>query len=488
MRARTVRRFSPVLFASALVLTMSSSAGAAGYVPPTPEDLSGLTWTQAFDALVTKMSHEYAFTQWKDIRWRHLAEEYRPRIAAAEAAGDESAYLIALREFSHETHDGHVSVRSETGEFENAVRAELAGGGFGLIVNRVTSGDVVATWVQRGGPAWVAGIRRGAAITTWNGKGIDTALRRTSTAMAPNQPTSTRVQIERLRYLVRAPIGAQRSVRFVNPDGGRRTVRLTAVDDGQKTLEMTDASSVLARGIPKDMVTSRMLKGNVGYVRVKAEIDLPEGLPGEHTPTLEQFQSAIRSFQKKKVSGLVVDIRANAGGSDQMVADMMSSFYTKKSFYEFQNYIIPATGRFQIWKADDVTGEYTTRGKGIWIKPGGRPYTGPIAVLVDNGCISSCEGVAMGLSRLPNATLIGFYGTNGSFGMVGDGVLMPGGQQVGWPFGQSLDRKKKVQIDSRDLVGGVAPDMRVPITVRSMGRTLRGHDVLLRTALRHLGE
>lgn len=92
----------------------------------------------------------------------------------------------------------------------------------------------------------------------------------------------------------------------------------------------------------------------------------------------------------------------------------------------------------------------------------------------------------MALSRLPNATLIGFYGTNGSFGMVGDGVLMPGGQQVGWPFGQSLDRKKRVQIDSRDLVGGIAPDIRVPITARTMGKTLRGHDVLLGKALRQL--
>ena len=92
----------------------------------------------------------------------------------------------------------------------------------------------------------------------------------------------------------------------------------------------------------------------------------------------------------------------------------------------------------------------------------------------------------MGLSRLPNATLIGFHGTNGSFGMVGDGVLMPGGQQIGWPYGQSLDRRKQVQIDSRDLMGGVAPDIRVPITVKTMGRTLRGHDVLVRTALREL--
>ena len=92
----------------------------------------------------------------------------------------------------------------------------------------------------------------------------------------------------------------------------------------------------------------------------------------------------------------------------------------------------------------------------------------------------------MGLSRLPNATLIGFYGTNGSFGMVGDGVLMPGGQEIGWPFGQSLDKSRTVQIDSRHLVGGVPPDVVVPRTVSTINRTLRGDDVLLHRALRAL--
>ena len=88
----------------------------------------------------------------------------------------------------------------------------------------------------------------------------------------------------------------------------------------------------------------------------------------------------------------------------------------------------------------------------------------------------------MGLSRLPNAKLVGFTGTNGSFGMVGDGVLMPLGQYVSWPFGQSLNKSKTVQIDSRNGVGGVAPDVRVPTTVQTVSRSLRGNDVLLKKA------
>ena len=40
----------------------------------------------------------------------------------------------------------------------------------------------------------------------------------------------------------------------------------------------------------------------------------------------------------------MIDIRGNAGGLDQMVADMMASFYTKRSFYEYQSYLVPETG------------------------------------------------------------------------------------------------------------------------------------------------
>lgn len=89
-----------------------------------------------------------------------------------------------------------------------------------------------------------------------------------------------------------------------------------------------------------------------------------------------------------------------------------------------------------------------------------------------------------GLRRLPNATLYGFRGTNGSFGMVGAGMKLPEAVQIVWPYGQSLDRGKTVQIDSRDLRGGVAVDVAVPMTVRNVGRSLLGEDVVLQQALR----
>ena len=495
-----------VMYAGAAVLATALAAGvpsasaapdaaavvmAAGYVPPPPEDFSGLSWTGAFDALQRKMSREYAFTRWKGINWPALGAEYRPRIVAAQAAGDLDAYYLALREFIHELPDGHVSIKGFDTAAQTeiaAVEQKLAGGGFGLIATSLNNGKVIASWVKSGGPAALAGMEPGAQLLAWDGRTVTTALARTSTVLGPNQPTSWRTRYEQCRYLVRAPVGTARTVSYRNPAGrARRTACLTAVDDGLETLIMTDSRSVLKDGWPERTVEHEILPGNVGYLRLLLELDLPASVPGDHTPTLTLFRAAIQEFINAKVSGVIVDIRSNAGGSDKMVTELLGSFYTRRTFYEYQNYIIPETGAFEIWLGDDDTGEYASPGQGLWIEPAAVRYAGPVVALVNNGCISSGEGMAMGIKNLPNGRVVGFAATNGSFGMVGSAVLMPGNFEIDWPFGQSLNKRKLVQDDSRHGRGGVTPDSKIPMTLRNALRVSAGEDVELEYGLHVLG-
>ena len=453
---------------------------AATYTPPTPEDLSDLSWSTAFDRLADTLAAEYAFTTWKGLDWAALEAEFAPKVAAAEAAGDHDAYVLALRSFVHRTRDGHVSITATPDLLDRMV-----GASYGVILTRLTSGAVAATWVTPGGPAQQAGIEVGSRMIRWNGLPIDTAVARTSTVMSPQQPTDERRDRERLRMLARGPVGATAEVAFTVPGArGVRTETLRAVDDDLRTLKMTNEQSKLSTfGWPQRAVTSRILPGNVGYVQVLLELDLPAEVPGDHTPTLRLFRSAIADFIRRDVDGIVLDIRGNAGGSDQMAADLLGSFTAKPSFYEYQNYLVPGTGRFQIWVGEE-SGAFVRRGSGLMIKPAPPVYTGPVVALVDNGCVSSGEGLAMGVKRLPNGTVVGFTGTNGSFGMVGAGVRMPGGLEIGWPFGQSLDERKIVQIDSRYGRGGVTPDVLVPSTVANWAAHWAGEDVELDVALR----
>ena len=60
---------------------------------------------------------------------------------------------------------------------------------------------------------------------------------------------------------------------------------------------------------------------------------------------------------------------------------------------------------------------------------------------------------------------------------------MPGGIEIRWPYGQSLDKNRQVQIDSRDGIGGVVPSVRIPMTLENTLRIAQGEDVELEQAI-----
>ena len=113
-------------------------------------------------------------------------------------------------------------------------------------------------------------------------------------------------------------------------------------------------------------------------------------------------------------------------------------------------------------------------------------YIEPVIALINPKCVSSGEGLAMGIRNLPNGETLGYYGTNGSFGMAGARILVPGDLVVRCPFGQSLDENAEVQLDSRDGIGGVSPTIRIAMTAESAIRIADGEDVGLEEAVRIL--
>jgi carboxyl-terminal processing protease len=175
---------------------------------------------------------------------------------------------------------------------------------------------------------------------------------------------------------------------------------------------------------------------------------------------------------------LIVDLRNNLGGLDSMAADLLGSFYEEKSIFEYQNVY-----NYKISKRELSKDESHPDSLELFINPAEKIFKGTVLALVNPKCVSSGEGVAMGISKLKNAQVIGFYGTNGSFGLVGAQATMPGGVTVKWPSGQSLDKDKNIQLDSRNGKGGVSPTIRIPITEKNAILTAQGVDIELEEAL-----
>lgn len=200
---------------------------------------------------------------------------------------------------------------------------------------------------------------------------------------------------------------------------------------------------------------------------------------GNLESTLELMGNAIEVAQQNNTKGIILDLRNNIGGLDQMTADILGYFYNQKTFFEYQNLYNPDTGAFELQSMEDGS-------QALTIEPSEPYFSGSVIVLINPKCVSSGEGLAMGLQNLPKAETLGFYGTNGSFGLAGSEAKMPGDITVHWPSGQSLNENKAIQLDSRNGIGGVSPDIKLPMTVQNAIRIANGEGVELEEAINAL--
>lgn len=471
------RRFIIFVSVAIIVATLSVVLLALLQEDKIPEeDFSELTWTEAFVKLNDTMSRQYAFTEWKDIHWQALSNTYLPLIEAAQTENSFEDYYIALRAYGNEIPDGHVQVSRIT-ELDD----KYIGGSFGFTVTQLDDEKVIVTWLDPSGPALTAGLRIGDVITDWNDLPIASTLRTVSTLFAGTSATGEFLKQKQLAYLVRNPIGTD--VKLTLSDS--RSIVLTAYDDQKLSLKKIYPYTVVSvdklmalmdmlvgnenpNPAIEGVVEMELMEGNILYVKLWGLLDLDINQTGTPVSTLSLMRKAVTYANENQCTGMILDVRNNIGGLDDMVAEILGLFYEEKTLYEYQYY----------GDSDDMTV--------LYIEPEEQRFSGNIIALVNSQCVSSGEGVALGIKNLPNGETLGFYGTNGSFGMAGARVIMPGGITVDYPFGQSLDKDKIVQLDSRNMTGGVSPSVRVPMTAENALRIANGEDVELQEALRIL--
>ena len=459
---------------------------------PEQADFGSLTWRDAFLAAHGKFSREYAFGEWKSVDWEGVAARFLPRVEKAQAEGDEKAFYLALHEYLFSIPDGHLSLSADNPTIPLAVARDLVGGGFGMSVAELDDGRIIAAGLIPGGAVAAAGMAPGAEILSWKGLPAKTALERVDPGALPYKPLTKAIgganppatdygrRLEQCRLLVRGSVGSKVDVEFRNPGAVvQRYATLVAADDGGASLALADFAS---RPELSDKIDYRVLPEGFGYILVRMEFDLSN--PGFPTRVYESFKEAVSYFVEAKVPGIILDFRGNYGGSDELAADMCGFFYSSPSFYEMQEYFDRRDGRFLRITIAERGPEPIV--ENVMIEPQSPYYSGPVAVLVNPQTKSSGEGIPMGIARLPQGKVVGFDGTNGSFGMVGGEIRLPGGFKIGYPFGRSVDSAGLIQLDSRMGSGGVAPGLKVPKTYENVMAFASGVDVELEYAIRYL--
>ena len=422
----------------------------------TVNDFTEMGWAEAFEAMHTKIALEYPFTALKDIDWQALYDEFGPRVATAEVDEDETAYFLALRDYSWAIPDGHVGVSS--GEIGNQMFNEETAGGYGFAVTGLDDGRIIASIVLDEGPAAEAGIEWGAEILEWNGQLVAEALDQVQPWSLPFSTEEAKV-IQQYRYLLRAPLDSPVEVTFANPDTDPVTTVITATAER----ETFSATSVFAgydyNALP---VEYRILPSGYGYIKINS-------LSDDLNLIIRLWEWALEVMIANEVPAIIIDLRQNSGGSP--LGPTFASYFVEEKIELGRSYYY-----------SEKSGEFETYGPPSYTEPDpDLHYDGQLGVLVSSACMSACEDVAYTLGLLEQTRVFGFHASNGIFGEVARGqYVLPGGYSFQAPTGLEKDMEGNIVIEGT----GVVPDMRVPMTLETIqAQFVDGKDVVLNFAV-----
>ena len=430
-----------------------------------PQDVSDLSYPEAFDALVEYFRERYAFTEHKNIDWDALHAEYRPRFEAAEEAGDVVAYALAMRDFEWEFDDGHASMGSWFNYLNDNFLTETDGG-LGIAIRETSDERVIVDFLLPDSPADEAGIELGAEILEMNGRPILDAV---DDAIAWSFPFSTdhTRRLQQLRYVTRSYIGDEVDITFRNPDSsGEETVTMVSVNERESFSHSSFFEGVDTVVLPIEWD----LIGTYYHVRIRSFFESPR-------LTVQLWERMIDEANQNGVTGLILDMRNNSGGWGQLADYMAGYFFDEDMILGYGSGYEEHIGEFYMDERfpDEML-----------VAPPEKRFNGDVVLLVAPTCVSACELFSYNMSLENRATLIGQYPTAGATGGWSNIFIMPEGFSVVLPTGRAID------VDG-NIIGegdGIPPDIVVPVNEDTLGLTdavyLNG-DVLLDAAVNFLG-
>jgi C-terminal processing protease CtpA/Prc len=411
-------------------------------------DFSGMSYSEAFDALFDKVSREYPFTQEKGINWEQLYLATSGEIAKAKNQQD---FYKALRQFAFSIPDAHISL-----SLDPQIFYDERGGGYGIVLKELSDGKVLVTQVFEPGPAWEAGIQVGAEIISWDGMPVGDAIAQVVPDFGPYS-TEHHKRLEQVAFLTRGPQFSAVEVEFKNPEAATPE---KAKLDSTSEYESLFASLPVFQGDEMNLpIQGEVLDDSgLGYIKINTFSE-------DYSLLASTWEYLIQQLIDNEVPGLIIDVRINSGGSGSLATDFAGYFFDQE---------IPLYKGFYY---SNESGQFENDGSESSILPGPMKYEGPIAVLVSPYCISACEGFAYAMSQGDRSIIVGNYPTAGAFGEVGRGQYdLPDDISMQFPTGRPETPDGQLLIEGV----GVIPDITVPVTEESV---LGGSDTVLEAAV-----
>jgi carboxyl-terminal processing protease len=413
-------------------------------IPITTEEALG-----DFEAAWSTIDETYFDPDFNGLDWQAVHDEIRPRVEAATTVREVRSAIEEMLGRLGQSHFGLIpsdALPPSTGGGDGRT-PEGVEGGLGLDF-RLREDRLLITEVRRGGPAEVAGVRRGWILLAIDGRPLDELLAKFAASGKTLGP--------------RKVASGVRGV-FLGRTHGKigGTVELTLLDDGDREVRLE-----IPRG-PREVIAHAAASTlPTFYLEFDDEILEREGrrfgrihftnwfLP--MAPMLDEAIDRMRSGD-----GIVLDLRGNSGGVLMLCMGLAGHFFDEK--------MLLGTMQYQSSKLKFVANPRRVNPAHERVTP----FAGPLAILIDETSGSASEVFAGGLQSVGRARV---------FGETSAGAVLPA-MTTALPSGDAiLHAMANFKTADGTLLEerGVIPDEPVPLDRETL---LEGRDPQLEAAL-----
>ena len=411
------------------------SAKTAGAKPPQTEP-AGKAESASPSPTMTAKNVESFEVVWKTVRdrhfdpklggldWQAVHDELRPKVQRARTMAEARAVMNEALDRLHQTHFEIVP----SGLYEDLENPDEGPGVLGLEV-RLLDGRLVVTEVTKDLSAASAGVKPGWIIERIGGKPVSEILKAADAAYAKSGMLDAYRMIAVERRL-HGRVGAAIAVDFLDEKDKPVHRDLAAKEPVGVPATFGNLPTFYVRFTFKRI-------GSVGYVSLNAFFDAVN--------VIKQFGEAIDA--SRDADGLIIDLRGNPGGMGMMSFGMANWFVTKPG---------------------SKLGTMITRAgsASFPLHPRPRPYTKPVAILVDEMSMSTSEILAGGLQDLKLARVFGTKTPGAALPSIVE--ILPNGDRFQFAIANYISAGGK------PLEGvGVVPDVETPPTRAAL---LEGRD------------
>lgn len=387
---------------------------------------------KTFEVVWQKVNDSFFDPKFNGVDWRAVKKKYGAKVALAHSSAD---FYKALNEMLGELKESHFAVIPRTAYLPEEERGRGAREADAGMTVQLVEGKPTIVRVDPGRPAAKAGLKPGFIVVKVGGDLVADIQRKLATrkerAIMKDFLLSAVVHSK-----LAGKVGTRVKVQVLDGEDKPRSVELRLERSVGKPIKFLELPVIYG------YVDSKRLPEGVGLLRFNIFLmDL-----------LDPIETALQSFDDEKA--VIIDLRGNPGGFAGMALPICRHFLNKET----------------------SLGTMRTRTNAMNLvveNPDRQPFSGPLAILTDEGSASTSEILAAGLQECGRAVVVG----SRTLGAALPSALMklPDGSRLQYAIAD-FRTAKGLLLEGR----GVNPDVVVLVTRKDL---LAGKDPVLDRAV-----